>query len=411
MSITPEEFELLKKENEALKLRLEKIDATKEKRRKSSIWFAKKFSSAFAGKWLKNSFLRLYTELPENRVQTETLADLTASLLWRLTRIGVVTLFLAILPTLILLFQTNILLRQNKILAQQNVRLDQQTNLAEATRRGTVTLEMSNIMDQIDDEMNSIGTIRNATKTRVITHVQSLKPYKFLENDELTERALSPERAQLFLYLLTSKLSDDDKLDIFKNTKFADADLQGAYLNFLDAAEARLPYARLDEAELLGSDWDGVELQNASLKNAHVEGSNFISGDMSHLLANNSAWFQVNLSNTDLLNANFSKSLFNNVSFKNCNWEDVNMQDVVLSSISFSGKQDISKANWDKALVDNDQWLQELQTKKVEGANKMIEQYKIGKSVDLDQYVTTNPWLLRFKSMNKGKLFYLLEKK
>ncbi len=411
MPTSQEELEKLKQENEQLRAQLDKIATSKGNRRKRTFWFAKKFSGAFAGKWLRNSFVRLYKEIPENNIQKETLADVSASLLWRLTRIGVLTLFFAILPTIILLFQTNLLMRQNKILEQQNVRLDQQTNLAEANRRGTVTLEMSNIMNQIDHEINSVGGIRHSTKTRLISHVQSLKPYKFLENDQLIDTPLSPERAQLFLYLITSKLPLDNKIDIFKNTKFAQTDLKGAYLNLIDVSDAKLPDSRMDNIELLGSDWDGVEMQHTTIHKSHIEGSSFMSSDFSSLESDQTAWFQVNFKNCDFKNASLSNSLFNNVSFRNCNWEGVDFQNSVFSTAAFNGSGDISNANWDKAIVDSENWLEDLKTNKVKGADRMIESYKVADDIDLDENFTDHQWLSRFKSMNKGKRFYLLEKR
>lgn len=411
MPISEEQFKALQAENAELRERLNKIDASRDKRKTTTIKFAKRFTGAFAGKWLRNSFLRLYKEIPENNVKKETLADVSASLLWRLTRIGVLTLFFAILPTIILLFQTNLLLRQNRILSQQNVRLDQQTNLAEANRRGTVTLEMSNIMDQIDAESNRTGIITRATKTRLISHVQALKPYKFLEDDQLIPSALSPERAQLFLYLITSKIRNEDKLEIFKQTKFAYADLKGAYLNFLDVSEAKLPYARIDNADILTSDWDGVAIPYSTINESHIEGSSFLSCDFSNVQSNASAFFQDRFSNTDFNGVSFENTLFSGVQFKSCNWANATLQNVVFSSVKFSGSGDVSKANWENVIVDSEQFLQDLVVQKAKGAETMLEEYKIGKSVDVANQFKNHPELDRFLKMNIGKQYFRLVRK
>ncbi len=134
MNKEQDEFGKLRQENEQLRSELDRIESSRTRKRKFGWWFTKKAGGAFAGHWLRSSFLKLYKEIPEQKVQKETLADVSASLLWRITRIGVITIILALLPTAILLFQTNILMRQNKLLDRQNYRLDQQTNLLEAER-------------------------------------------------------------------------------------------------------------------------------------------------------------------------------------------------------------------------------------------------------------------------------------
>ena len=102
------ELEFLLKENERLKNELLSIRTKEEKKSKIKRWILKKSARVVAGKNLSKSFLQLYSELP-NDVTKESLAEVSASIIWRITRIGFFALLLSIIPLLILVLQTIIL--------------------------------------------------------------------------------------------------------------------------------------------------------------------------------------------------------------------------------------------------------------------------------------------------------------
>ena len=145
-------YEELLRENEQLRKRLDSYEASKKAKWSFRWWVSKRAVEFFVGFGLKMSMVKLYNELPD-KVQKETLADVSTHIIWRLTRIGVFAILAALIPISILVTQTVILYRQNLLIDKQNTRLDQQTNLAEATRRGSLVFLMSNILDKMDEEL------------------------------------------------------------------------------------------------------------------------------------------------------------------------------------------------------------------------------------------------------------------
>ena len=100
------EIHRLREENEFLRKR-KKIKKT------CSSWLGNHSTNIFAGRNLKKSLVRLYTELP-GQPSKETLADVSSHLIWRLTRVGAITLMIATVPLLIMVMQTVILNIQNE---------------------------------------------------------------------------------------------------------------------------------------------------------------------------------------------------------------------------------------------------------------------------------------------------------
>ncbi|MCP4123833.1 MAG: pentapeptide repeat-containing protein [Bacteroidetes bacterium] len=412
MNKEQDEFGKLRQENEQLRSELDRIEFSRTRKRKFGWWFTKKAGGAFAGHWLRSSFLKLYKEIPEQKVQKETLADVSASLLWRITRIGVITIILALLPTAILLFQTNILMRQNKLLDRQNYRLDQQTNLLEAERRSSLVFVMSSLMNQLDDEVNREGGyVSDALIARVAGLTQSLKPYRFLENDALTEGAWSPEKGQLFLNLILSNLNRNSRAELFKKSNFTSSDLNGVEINLTKIAEVRLSDSRIHNARLFNVDWNGVELDRVGFVQSWIEGSSFRNCSMENMNAQKAALFDLKLDKNALSGSDHSGSILNNVVFTDCTMDKVNFSGAVLSGCTFAGSTDIATLNLENALVDDPEWLKKLVTSKVKGAAQVASAYKMGKSTDLSGQFKSHSQFARFSARNQDKVFYTLLKK
>ena len=70
-----------------------------------------------------------------------------------------------------------------------------------------------------------------ATIANIIAYSQRLKPYKQLENNDLYWEELSPERAQLLVFLLETNLSSETYDEIYNSADFTYADLRNSNLN------------------------------------------------------------------------------------------------------------------------------------------------------------------------------------
>lgn len=284
-----EELDKLKKENEELKIAL-KLISDKRERNKRFRWFiTKKVGYAIVGRNLKGSIKNFLDELHEKKsVSKDTLADLIANIFWRLTSVGLIAMIFAFLPTVFLVIQTYLLSSQNKridiqndLVAIQNERIKQQAYLQEAERRSALVFLFSNIMDLLDKELkedyknDNIRNISPQLIARIVSLSQRLQPYKYLDGDNLTKNSYSPERAQLFINLVKSNLSQET-------------------LNKV-----------ISECNFTYSYFDGISFSDLFLENVKFDGSLF------------------------------KNSSFNNVLFKNCEFDKTIFESIVLDSVQF----------------------------------------------------------------------------
>jgi uncharacterized protein YjbI with pentapeptide repeats len=270
-----EDYDEILKENLRLKraLQLEKGKKSIIKSLKSG--FSKVSTNFLVGKGLKNSLLRLYEELPEGRVTKVTLADVSSHLIYRLTRVGAFAVIIGIIPFLILSIQTYILNSQNQLLKYQNQRLDQQINLEEGNRRSSLIFLMSNIMDKIGEELkaprNRKNQLSDALIGRIVSLSQAMRPYRYLENDELIQTPLSPERGQLLISLTNSSLHESTYQKIFDKADFSYADLQNANFDESFLEGVHLQHANLKGASFKNSDLEYANLEASNLRNAEFD--------------------------------------------------------------------------------------------------------------------------------------------
>ena len=126
---------------------------------------------------------------------------------------------------------------------------------------------MTGVLDGIIKEVTSEGyrnngKISKVNSNRLVAISKILKPYKYLENDKLIEKPLSPERGYLLLSLLESNL----ELGVIIDNNTHESLL--SQLNF--------NYAELNNASLTGLDINNIHLNNSSLKGTNFTKSTFI---------------------------------------------------------------------------------------------------------------------------------------
>lgn len=349
--MSPEEFARLQAENQKLKAKLEKQLQSKQKRRKLGWNFLKQSSGFILGAKLKKSIERFLEELSEQqRVSRETLSDLLSAIIIRLTRVGFLLVITAILPSILLIFQTYYLSQQNKLITgqsemfkQQNNRLDQQTYLQEAERRGQTLLLMDSMLKEISDDVrsNSQNNINDATAGRLISLSKMLKPYKYLENDSLIERVISPERGYLLVSLLetginlnaTSRSRSNGKL--ITRLDFTYAELRDITLKGADLLEINLSNADLRNSNFTGTDFKNANLSNARLQQVNLSYTSFTDADLENAQLRNaildrSDFTKANLTGSDLRNVSLVKTKISGASFKNARVHKNFEQDAIM---------------------------------------------------------------------------------
>lgn len=249
--------------------------------------------------------------------------------------------FGGLLGTLLLYNQNKLLTRQNELLILQNTRLSQQTYLQEAERRSALILLMGNLLDALDSELkDDIGQqgVRDLSPQligRIIALSGGLKPYRYLDNDSLIQKEISPERGQLLLSIISSEVDNGTLRRIFQTADFSFAELGGAtlageFLEGINLREADLSKANLNGARMQGADLNKADLSGAILAGADLRKANLSDTDLRETFITDVDFRGaslygadlrgVDLTDSDLRRAFLREALLDSASVPELNW-------------------------------------------------------------------------------------------
>lgn len=270
---------------------------------RSGLWFGKE---VMLGSRLHGSINQMFDELAEGKVKRDTSANVLKHVLWRLTRIGAFAITATLVPILFLLFQLFLLINQNNL-------IDQQTHLLEAERRSSLVFLMSNILDKVDEEIKLQQKELDSTASdsvryklsdqlvsRIIALSRSLQPYR-LKDGNLLSRPISPERGQLFIALMVSRINKSDLATIGFAGDFSYAIIGDIPLSNASLFSARLEYADFQGVALNGADLTSADLSKANLSNAYLVSSNLSGANLSGANLRDA-----DIANSDLRNADLT---------------------------------------------------------------------------------------------------------
>lgn len=263
----------LERENRKLRERLEQLENLLGKRRAVRHRLVRAVAGTFVGKPLYESVSQLVEDLSEKRVNRETIRDVAYATLKRLTRVGTVTLLVALAPLSLALLQTYYLKKQNDKFDIQNDRIEQQTYLQEAERRSSLVFLFDNVLDRMDDELRRNPAARELSPQligRIVALSKALKPYRFLEGDTITSRLTSAERGQLLLSLVASKLHRNTYDQLFASADFSYATLENVNLDGAYLPNINFAHAQFRSVSFSGADLHNANFESAELTDAHV---------------------------------------------------------------------------------------------------------------------------------------------
>ena len=175
---------------------------------------AKEESQNIVSQIIQEYTAKLLAKFPQETQEKakKSIPQLLKLLIWSYTRSWALriltTIFLAIgglMGTILLYNQNQLLLNQNQKIDTQNERITVQNRLIEAERRGSLVLLMSNIMDQMNAEINkqkedtlkinpsaNTDTLKYQLSDPLIGRITSLSqgflPYRYLEGDTLSAK-------------------------------------------------------------------------------------------------------------------------------------------------------------------------------------------------------------------------------
>jgi len=255
------ENEKLKRENKLLTAEIRKLRSKNPSASKALL--GKLGSKIVLGAKLKDSITQYFIESEKQEVSAETKGNVVSHILWRVTRIGIYGFLVALLPTILLFVQTLFMYNQNTKIEYQNDRIVEQNQLMEGERRSSYVFLLGNLMEAINDELqletNTDRELSSQLVGQIISLSHSLKPYKFLLDKNEMSGFYSPERTQLFIFLLESKLSSKTLASIFTNGSFSHLHLSDYVIS-----------------EIKGFDVSLV-IPNSFLRNVTIEGCEFLS--------------------------------------------------------------------------------------------------------------------------------------
>jgi len=306
-------LEELEKENQELREKLEYISTVSQQKRKQKRGVLKFIGHTLAGRKLKSSIYNVLDQYHARRnVTRDAISDLLASVVYRLTRVGVFALIFAILPS-VLLIQQNILLKR------QNEKIQDQNYLAEASRRSGQMFIMGDVLSDINSELRQGNReLSPVLAGRIASLSRAMKPYRYYENGVLINAPMSPERGQLLITLSKSGIAHNQLSDaIFQNGDFSHADLANANLHHSYLKDIRLDYSDLNHADLAGSNLFDVSLRHAKLNHADLTDAKLHVTDFSHADLSNA-----NLRFADIKNVNFSNAILDGVKVDRPDWLD-----------------------------------------------------------------------------------------
>jgi hypothetical protein len=261
--------------------------------------------------------------------------------------------------------QTYYLKKQNDKLDDQNRRIEQQTFLQEAERRSSLVFLFDNVLDKLDDELKTNPIQRKLSPQligRIVSLSKALKPYRFLDGDTLTTQASSPERGQLLISLMTSKLHISTYEQIFTSADFSFATIEGVNLDAAMLRNVNLAHSYLENISLVGADLSYANLSHSKLINirAYQNGSPPKGAKFNFTNFFNAEILKSDLSASVFEHTNFTQTTFKNTFLREAFLKETEFLNTIMDSIQFEGttflkttfKQNPTKTHLDKDLFE-----------------------------------------------------------
>ena len=318
------------------------------------------------------------------------------ALLWKLVpRITPVTAGVGLLGllTILLAYEANLKLEN------QNTLITVQNELSEAQRRSSLNIELSEIMNEVNNELadqeicsgdkpsgfkkgHKLGCYKlgRVTESRIVAISNSLKPYrslvdtskvvsdssvaelknifsfsskKFFTNsydidDFLELQYLSPERAQLVIALSKLRIKIDGTGGLGQLCNLNYSDLRRTNLRKADLRDAQLDHSNFNNARLDYVVFDGASMEEGRFENAAGTSARFENSDLFRSLFDNANLPQVSFKGAFLVDATFVGADLIHADMSGANVSGSNFTDANLQGANLEGLQnyeDIASIN------------------------------------------------------------------
>lgn len=292
-------------------------------------------------------------------------------------------------------------------LMQKKTEYSHELALVNARQQANLGLVMESLFEQVQEEVNTQnGKLSPKTIGEIARISQAFEPYAYFNEDSLMSQKLSPERGQLLLFLISSKMDTASFQQAISKATFAGADLEGAYLSGLDLSgidlmganlkNAMLNKVDLSESDLRGANFWGAqlkradlsgvdmrradvrwaELTEASLRYAHLDGADFSNALMQGVDLYDAKFQYGNMSGAMLSGAmlscgDFELTTMDNIDCSYSNLTMTNLKRVSVQGANFRG------AELSGVTIDEENWIEKLKDRQVFGEEEIQANYQI----------------------------------
>lgn len=291
---------------------------------------------------------------------------------------------------------------------RQNKRILEMTEVAESSRKSNLAFLMSSVLEDVRNEVknhpNRVLSDSTIAKLAVLTN-SIFMPYRYFEGDSLSDKALSPERGQLLLALLSMNMDSNSfvkmKLGIsFSAADMRRADLRGADFSNMDLKGADLKNANLSGANLRGTDLRDADLNGADLRGANLNKADLRRADLGWAILNGAVLTSANLNGAILMHAQLRKADLRNAAIQWAQADGVMLLEANLSRADLTGtglrKANLNEANLTEAdlrrtnlseasllgaelnrAIADEKWLNQIDTWRLAGAKEVQKSYRL----------------------------------
>lgn len=346
---TEEEFLELEKENQILKEKISSYDKKKKKVRNRKLFILQKLGGTILlGPKLKKSLIKILN----GDLSKDAIAEVIIAGFYRVTRIGLFALIIALIPICLTLIQAILLNiqngkieHQNQLINQQTTRIIQQTYMADSEMKRPQRSEMNDLIHRMNGYFAMSDTLSLIAISDISSTTFRFNPYRYLDEDtnELTSKPYSPEKSAILLELLTERIDPKSWRRVKDLVNFDRIHIR----NFLLPTNVDFSYISVNASSFRGStfpkyNFSHCRMNGCSFEETWIRESTFRSTFAPNCNFENAHFERVDIHKNTLQNSNFRnvefwETTFDSTDLVRCDFRDAEFIDSYFNEVKVKG--------------------------------------------------------------------------